>query len=107
MEAAAATWTDRALWLDHHLLMRQMIELERATGAALARTHEPQGRVGFLVLCLILGKRSFQVLQRECQLIIANALGFAAEVRAADLCQNVLELGVAHRELIAFDKRCV
>src|SRR5262249_60536599 len=91
----ATTRTDLALRLDHHLLMRQMIELEGATGAALVPPHELQGRIGFVVLRLILGERSFQVLQRERQLIVANAFGLAAEVRAADLCQNGLELGVS------------
>jgi hypothetical protein len=65
--------------------MGQMIELEDATGAALVRTLELQGRVSFLVLRLILGERSFQVLQRERQLILANAFGLAAEVLSADL----------------------
>ena len=54
-----------------------------------------------------LGERSFQVLQRKRQLIVANAFGLAAEVRAADLCQNVLELRVANRELIALGKCCI
>jgi len=52
-----------------------MIELEDATGAALVRPRDLQGRVGFLVFRLILGDRSFQVLQRERQLIVANAFG--------------------------------
>src|SRR5215467_13398561 len=87
--------------------MRQVIKLEGATGAALVHPYELQGRVGFVVLRLILGERSFQVLQRERQLIVANAFGLAAEVRAADLCQNVLELRVANRELIALGKCCI
>jgi hypothetical protein len=73
------------LRLYHHLLMRQMIELEDATGAALVRPRDLQGRIGFLLLRLILGERSFQVLQRERQLIVANAcapgMGIDLEVR--------------------------
>jgi putative tryptophan/tyrosine transport system substrate-binding protein len=80
--------------------MRQMIELENAARSALVRTRELQFRVGFLVLGLIPGERSFQIFQRKCQLIVANALGFAAEVCAADLCKNVLELGIARGELL-------
>ena len=80
-----------------------MIETELAAGPALLRAHGSQLRVDLLVLGLIFGDRRFQILERECQLIIVYALGFAAEVGAADLCNKMLELRVACGELVALD----
>ena len=101
MERSTAAWAALALGFDHYLLMRQMIEAELAARAALVRTHELHLRVSFLVLGLILGELRLQILERECQLVVVDALGFAAEVRAADLCKKPLELGIAGRKLVA------
>jgi hypothetical protein len=77
-----------------------MIELLLVARAPFLGTPDLQVGISLLVLCLVLGNCSFQVLQRQCQLIIIDAFGFAAEVRASDLCKKVLELRIAGGELM-------
>jgi hypothetical protein len=61
--------------------MRQMIELLVAAGTALSRALGFERRIGLLLLCLGLGERCFKLVKGECQLIVGDALGFAAEMR--------------------------
>ena len=59
--------------------------------------------VGFLGFRLGLGERGLQPLQGKRQLIVGDALGFAAEVRAPDLGQDLLQPCCTRREQIALD----
>jgi hypothetical protein len=61
--------------------MRQMIEVLVAAGTALSRALGFERRVGFLLLRLGLGERSLELVERKRQLVVGDALGFAAEVR--------------------------
>jgi|KBSSwiStaDraftv2_1062776.scaffolds.fasta_scaffold91140_4 hypothetical protein len=94
MQLTAAARADLALRLDHHLLMRQMIELLVAAGTALPRRGGLPFRVRLLCFCLGLGDGRLQLVEGERQLVVGDALGLAAEVRAAELGDDVLELRV-------------
>jgi hypothetical protein len=61
--------------------MRQMIEGLVAAGATLSRALGFERRIGFLLLRLGLGKRGLELFQRERELVVGDALGFAAKVR--------------------------
>ena len=61
--------------------MRQMIEVLVAAGAALSRALGFERRIGLLLLRLGLGERSLELAQRQRQLVVGDALGFAAEMR--------------------------
>jgi hypothetical protein len=101
VQFATAARTRLAVGLDHHLLVRQVIEVLITAGAALARRGGPERGIGLLILRLGLGERGFELLQRKRQLVVGDALGFAAEMRAADLCDDLLEPRGANDELIA------
>jgi hypothetical protein len=89
VQLAAATRADLALRLDHHLLVRQLIELLVATGTAL-----PRGGLAFRVrlLGVGLGSGRLKLIEGERQLVVADALGPAAELRAFELGDDVREL---------------
>ena len=101
VQRAVAARADLALGLDHHLLVRQMIEALGAALAALAGTLGLQRGIGLLGLRLDLGVLGLQRLQRERELVVVDALGAAAEHGAAHLGDDVFELLVAGRELVA------
>src|ERR1700722_17413950 len=101
VQLAATAGTDLALRLDHHLLVRQVIEIFVAAGAALAGRDRLQRRIGLFFLRLRLGKRGLELIERERQLVIGDALGLAAEMRAADLGDDRLQPLVANGELVA------
>ena len=101
VQRAVAARADLALRLDHHLLVRQVVELLVAARAALLRALALQRGIGLLGLRLGLGVLGLQRLQRERQLVVVDALGAAAEHGAAHLGDDVLELLVAGRELVA------
>ena len=101
VQLAAAARAHLALGLDHDLLVRQMIEALVAAGTALPRALGLERRIGLLVLGLGLGERGLEVLERERELIVGDALGLAAEVRAADLGDDGFEPLVARGELVA------
>jgi hypothetical protein len=94
MQLAAAARTRLAFRLDHHLLMRQMIELLVAAGAALPRAGGLALRIGLLGFSLGLGGGRLQFIERQRQLVVRDAFGLAAEVRALHLGDDVLELCV-------------
>jgi hypothetical protein len=60
--------------------MRQVIEVLIAAGAALSRALRLECRIGLLLLRLGLGERSLELVERKRQLVVGDALGFAAEV---------------------------
>ena len=101
VQLAATAGTDLALRLDHHLLVRQVIEIFVAASAALAGRGRLQRRIGLFFLRLRLGKRGLELIERERQLVIGDALGLAAEMRAADLGDDRLQPLVANGELVA------
>jgi hypothetical protein len=61
----------------------------------------------FFRLGLDLGGRRFQLLERQRQLVVVDALRFASEMRAADLGDDGFELLVASGELIALGNEFV
>jgi hypothetical protein len=61
--------------------MRQMFEALAAAGTALLRAFGFERRIGLLLFRLGLGERGLELLQGERQLVVGDALGFAAEVR--------------------------
>jgi hypothetical protein len=61
--------------------MRQMFEALAAAGATLLRAFGLERQIGLLLLRLGLGERGLELLQGERQLVVGDALGFAAEVR--------------------------
>jgi hypothetical protein len=81
--------------------VRQVIEVLIAAGAALARRGGLERGISLLLLCLGLGERGLELLQRERQLVVGDALGFTAKIRAADLGDDRLEPFVADDELVA------
>ena len=103
VQFATAARTRLAFRLDHHLLMRQVIEVFIAAGAALTRRGGLERGIGLLILRLGLGERGLELLQRKRQLVVSDAFGFAAEMRAADLGDDRLEPSVADDELVALD----
>jgi hypothetical protein len=53
-----------------------------AAGATLLRAFGLERRIGLVVLCLCLGERGLELFKGKRQLIVGDALGFAAEVRS-------------------------
>ena len=92
-----------ALRLDHHLLVRQVVELGVAAGAALLRALTLQRGISLLGLRLGLGELGLQRLQCERQLVVVDALGAAAKHGTTHLRNDVLELGGADGELVALN----
>ena len=84
VQLAAAARAYLALRLDHYLLVRQMIEALVAASTALSRPPGLERGISLLVLGPSLGQQGLELLQRQRQLIVGDALGLAAEVRAAD-----------------------
>jgi hypothetical protein len=101
VQRAATARARLAVGLDHHLLMRQMIEAFAAAGPALARAPGFERRIGLLVLGLGLGERGLELLEGERQLIVGDALGLAAKMRAADLLDDRIQPRVASRKRVA------
>lgn len=83
--------------------MRQMIEALAAAGPAPARALDFERRIGLLVLRLGLGERGLEFLEGERQLIVGDALGSAAKMRAADLLDDRIQPRVAGRKRVALD----
>jgi hypothetical protein len=79
VQFAAAARTRLAFGFDHHLLVRQVIEALIAAGAALALPGGLERGISLFLLRLGLGERGLELLQRERQLVLGDALGFAAK----------------------------
>ena len=89
VQISAAARAGLGLWLDDGLLARQMRGQVTAIDTPLPRARRCQRRVGLLHTGLPRGNRSLQVLESEIELVLAQALGLAPEVIAAELTQHV------------------